>query len=94
MDKKTLTVLGSTVPFTSHEIEGIEYIEFDTRLCTPPEPMVNLVCGLKLLDAKDKRVVMLNMQEPTPFYPRIADEVMWIVTPLENGDVRIVFLLR
>lgn len=94
MDRKALTVPGSTVPFTSYEIEGIEYVEFDCTHCQPPEPMVNLVYALKLLDAKDKRVVMINMQEPTPFYPRIADEVAWEVTPLKNGDVRIEFSLR
>ncbi len=94
MDRRALEIPGTTVSFWSYRVEGIEYVEFDCTHCQMPEPMVNLVYALKLLDAKDKRVVMINMQEPTPFYPRIADEVEWEVTPLENGDVKIIFSLK
>jgi len=94
MDKRRITLPETTVPFWNYSLDGVDYYEFDTSLTQPPEPMINLMHALKLLDSKDKRVVMINMQEPTPFYPRIADEVEWEVTPLENGDVKIVFSIK
>ena len=94
MDNEQIEVPGTTVPFFTYTQEGIQFYEFDTSLCQPPEPMVNMMRGLQLLDSKMKRSVMINMQEPTLLYSRLADDFSWEVTVLENGDVKIIFSLR
>lgn len=94
MDKRRLTLPGTTVPFWTYTRDGIRYIEFDTSRCGPPEPMINLMHALDALKHADERVVMINMQEPLPMYPRLEKDLQWEVTQLENGDVRIEFSLR
>ncbi len=94
MDKKSVTVKGATVPFATYEADGLTYYEFDSTQRECPEPMMNAMCGLKLVDSASKRLVMTNMQEPAGLYPRIAEDFEWSVETLESGDVRIVFKLK
>ena len=94
MDRETMNVKGATVPFLTYEEEGVTYYAFDSTQCECPEPMMNAMCGLKLLDDASKRLVMTNMQEPAGLYPRIAEDFEWSVETLESGDVRIVFRLK
>lgn len=93
-EKIPLKIKGVTLPFYTYVFEDISYIEFDASACQPPEPMFNVMRGLELIAGSDKRLVMINAYEPTPLYPRIADSVVWDVTVLENGDVKIVFRIR
>ena len=90
-EKKSLTIPGATLPFVSYEEGGVEYIEFDSSESHPPEPMVNFMKGFELIKGTDKRLVMINAQEPAPLYPRIATDLTWEVEVLESGDVKIVF---
>ena len=92
--KKPLEVLGASLVFVSYEEEGIEYIEFDSSASHPPEPMVNFMKGFDLIRGTKKCLVMVNAQEPTPLYPRIANDLTWEVEILESGDVKIVFQNR
>jgi len=94
MVKTKLDVVGASVDFYSYEIEGVTYYEFDTSLTQAPEPMVNVMCGLKLLDSKDKKLVMINMQEPMGLYPRIENDVKWFASAGDNSTVRIIFSLK
>ena len=91
MDKEPFSVTGATLAFYRYEADGLVYYEFDATECEPPEPMVNALRGLQLLDTSDKRLLMINMQEPEGLYLRIADAFAWEVSPRENGDVEIVF---
>jgi hypothetical protein len=79
------------VDFETFEQDGLIYYRFDTIETECPEPMVNAMHGLKLLDSMNKRLVMINMQEPMGLYPRIANDFEWEVEPLDGGDVRITF---
>jgi len=90
-EKKPLTIPGASLPFVAYEEEGVEYIEFNSTASHPPEPMVNFMKGFELIKGTDKRLVMINAQEPAPLYPRIATDLTWEVEVLESGDVKIVF---
>lgn len=52
--KTELEVMGATVPFFTYTIEEAQYFEFDTSKCGPPDPMVNAMAGLKLIDNANK----------------------------------------
>ncbi len=91
MSNETFIPKGATVPFETYEQEGLTYYRFDTIETECPEPMMNAMHGLQLLDTMDKRLVMLNMQEPMGLYPRIAADFEWEVETLESGDLRITF---
>ena len=89
--KTTLEVPGTSLPFVTYEEEGVTYIEFNSTESNPPEPMVNFMKGFELIKGTDKKLVMINAQEPAPLYPRIATDLTWEVEVLESGDVKIVF---
>lgn len=93
-EKVLLEVPGASLPFYTYEDEGITYIEFDSSESHPPEPMVNVMKGFELISGTDKRLVMINAQEPVPLYPRIANSFVWDVEVLKSGDVKIVFKNR
>ncbi len=92
--KQPLEVSGASLPFVTYTQDGIEYIEFDASACHPPEPMVNFMKGFELIKGNDKRLVMINAQEPAPLYPRIANDLTWDVEVLESGDIKVVFQNR
>lgn len=93
-EKVLLEVPGTSLPFYTYEDEGITYIEFDASASHPPEPMVNAMKGFELIAGTDKRLVMINAHEPTPLYPRIANDFSWDIEVLESGDIKIVFSNR
>ena len=93
-DRVLLEVAGASLPFYTYEDAGITYIEFDSSQSSPPEPMVNVMRGFELIAGTEKRLVMINAQEPMPLYARIADSVTWEVEVLDSGDVKIVFTNR
>ncbi len=53
--------------------------------------MMNALRVLELIDDDSKRMVMINMQEPTGLYVKLQDYFSWSVTPLEEGDVQVEF---
>lgn len=87
---KTIELEGATVPFTSYEKDGFTCYEFDTSTCVPPEPMVNAMLGLKLLDSADKRLVMINHRLPAGLFPKIEDDFEYESTE-EEGKVIVTF---
>ena len=93
-EKQLLEVPGASLPFYAYEEEGITYLEFDSSQSSPPEPMVNVMKGFELIKGTDKKLVMINAQEPAPLYPRIAADLTWEVEVLDSGDVKIVFTNR
>jgi len=89
--RETVEVAGCNLPIYMYMNGEITYYEFDSRGCEPPVPMMNALRVLDLIDDADKRMVMINMQEPTGLYVKLQDYFSWEVTPLEYGDVKIVF---
>ncbi len=91
LNKEALEVEGATVPFFTYTLEDTQYIEFDTSKCGPPDPMVNAMAGLKLLDAPNKKVVMINHKSPGGLLAKIGENYDISEEKLESGLVKLVF---
>ena len=89
--KQPLEVEGATVPFFTYTIEETQYIEFDTSKCGPPDPMVNAMAGLKLIDAPNKKLVMINHKSPGGLIAKIGENYLVEEQPLEDGRVQLTF---
>ena len=90
-DAKLLHVENTTVPFFSYVQDGIEYISFDTSMCVPPEPMVNAMIALELLDSAQKKVVMINHRSPVGLLAKVQSFYDIAVTELEGGKLQLIF---
>ena len=53
-DAKKIEIEGATVDFYTFIQDGTTNYYFDTSECGPPEPMVNAMAGLQLLDENSK----------------------------------------
>lgn len=91
MNKEQIEVTGATEPFYTYQEDGITYYEFDTSLCTPPAPMVNAMCGLKLIDSADKKLVMINMKKPMGLLPKVEADFTWTEEALEDEKIKLIF---
>jgi len=89
--KEALEVMGATVPFYTYTIEDTQYFEFDTSKCGPPDPMVNAMAGLKLIDNSSKKLVMLNHKYPGGLIGKIGENYTHTREELSNGNVKLVF---
>jgi hypothetical protein len=87
-----IEVTGSTVDFFKFQDGDITVFTFDTSACQPPEPMVNGMCGLKLLDKPNERLEMINHKAPMGLFPKIEADFNYEVIDLDdNGKVKVVF---
>ena len=91
MQKELVQIPRTTLDFYKYEQDGITYYEFDATGCQPPEPMVNAINGLSMIQSDKERLVGIFFHEPAPLYDRIAEYFTHEATELENGDFRIVF---
>lgn len=85
-----INVAGATVDFYKSQKEGITFYQFDSSKCTPPEPMVNAMAGLQLLN-DNSRLVMINHKAPAGLFPKIENDFDYLVEDLEDGNVKVVF---
>lgn len=90
MQKHQIEVQGATVAFFEELRDGVKFYSFDTSATPPPEPMVNAMVGLQLLDANSK-LIMINHTSPGGLFPKIAAEFDYEVTDLDDGRVQILF---
>ncbi len=81
---------GSTVDFFEFVKDELQYYYFDCSLCTPPDPMVNAMLGLELLDKEDKRLIMINHSIPNALFMRVNSNFEYEVEQLEE-NVKIEF---
>ncbi len=87
-----IEVTGSTVDFFKFVDGDTTVFTFDTSACQPPEPMVNAMCGLKLLSESTQRVEMVNHKAPMGLFPKIEADFDYEVIDLnDNGKVKVVF---
>ena len=89
--KTELEVMGSTVPFFTYTIEETQYFEFDTSMCGPPDPMVNAMAGLKLIDSDDKKLVMINHKFPGGLISKIGENYDVQRGKTADGKISITF---
>ena len=86
-----LHVEDATVPFFTYHKDGIQFISFDTSMCVPPEPMLNAMIALELLDSADKKVVMINHQSPVGLLAKVETFYDIDVTELDGGKLQFIF---
>jgi len=91
IEKEKIEVNGATVDFYKYIKDGIEYYEFDTSRCGPPEPMVNAMAGLKLIDSPNKKLVMINHKKPMGLLDKIGQNYDIETQKLEDGRVKLIF---
>lgn len=85
-----IEVVGSSVDFFKEESGDVVVYRFNTSKCAPPEPMVNAMAGLQLLDENSK-LIMINHKSPMGLFPKIEQEFEYEVTNLDDGTVQIEF---
>ncbi len=88
MDK--IEVAGSTVDFFKEIKDGLTTYSFDTSKCGPPDPMVNAMAGLRLLD-ENSRLVMTNHKAPGGLFPKVEQEFAYEIENLSDGNARVTF---
>jgi len=91
IEKKEFEVEGATVPFFEYTLGETQYYEFDTSKCGPPEPMVNAMAGLKLIDGPNKKVVMINHKKPMGLLDKIGENYNIETETLDDGRVKLIF---
>ena len=91
LTKTELEVMGATVPFYTYTIEDTQYFEFDTSKCGPPDPMVNAMAGLKLIDDANKKLVMINHKFPGGLIGKIGENYTNEKEDMADGNVKIIF---
>ena len=89
--KEALEVEGATVPFYTYKMGETQFVEFDTSKCGPPEPMVNAMAGLKLLNDAHKKVVMINHKKPAGLLDKIGENYEIETEKMEDGRVKLIF---
>ena len=90
-NREAIEVEGANVPFFTYTDGEDQVFEFDTSKCGPPDPMVNAMAGLKLLDAPNKKVVMINHKSPGGLIAKIGENYDIAQEKLEDGRVKLIF---
>ncbi len=91
-DAKKIELENSTVDFFEYIQDGLTCYQFDTSECGPPEPMINAMVGLQLLDNTSKRLVMINHKVPGALFPKIEANFEYELSEIvEEDKVKIVF---
>jgi len=91
LNKQPIEVPGATVPFFTYTDGETQYYEFDTSKCGPPEPMVNAMAGLKMIDGPNKKVVMINHKKPMGLLDKIGQNYNIDAENMEDGRVKLIF---
>jgi len=94
MEKEKIEVAGATVDFYKYKDGDIEVYEFDTSRCGPPEPMVNAMAGLKLIDSPNKKLVMINHKKPMGLLNKIGANFNISEKKLDDGRVALEFTYK
>jgi len=93
-DALKIEVEGSTVDFVVFQDDGLTYYAFDTSRCGPPEPMVNAMAGLRLIDAPEKRLIMINHKMPMGLFSKMEDDFEIDSCTREDGLAEVVFAFK
>ncbi len=84
---------GATVPFFKYTMGESQIIEFDTSKCGPPEPMVNAMIGLKMVDEKTN-LLMINHKSPGGLLSKIGDNYSIESVDTPDGSVQLLFTYK
>ena len=89
-----LEVADSTVDFYTYKKENSTYFQFDTSMTGPPEPMVNAMAGLNLIDSANKKLVMINHKSPGGLLAKIGENFDIEEEAIDGGKVKLTFSYR
>lgn len=92
-DAKKINITGSTVDFFELKQNDITFYYFDTTLSVPPEPMINAMAGLQLLDNHSK-LIMINHKPPMGLLPRIQQNYNYEIEELDDGNHKMIFTYK
>lgn len=92
-DAIKIKIENSTVDFFKYIKDGLTFYHFDTSSCPPPEPMVNAMLGLQLLDKEDIRLIMINHKAPGGLFPKIEENYSYEVSEVD-GLAKVVFKFK
>jgi hypothetical protein len=90
LNRQPVEVPGATVPFFTYTEGETQYYEFDTSKCGPPEPMVNAMAGLKMIDSPNKKVVMINHKKPMGLLDKIGENYNIEAENMEDGRFKLI----
>jgi hypothetical protein len=85
-----IEVSGSTVDFFKFIQDGLTTYQFDTSKCGPPDPMVNAMAGLQLLD-DNSQLIMINHKAPGGLFPKVEAEFNYEISETEDKLAKIIF---
>jgi hypothetical protein len=91
IEASKIDVVGASVDFFKLEKDGQSTYYFDTSKCGPPDPMVNAMCGLKLIKGSNDTLVMINHKAPGGLFAKLGDDILYETSEVEGGFVKIVF---
>ena len=94
MNKILIEVPFTTLDFYMYEKDELIYYEFDARECEPPEPMMNTINGLKLLENNEYRLVGIFFHEPFPLFQKIPSSIDYLSEECDNGDFSVTFFKK
>lgn len=86
-----IEVEGSTVDFFELAKDGQSTYYFDTSAEGPPHPMVNAMCGLKLIKNTNNALVMINHKAPGGLFGKLDADVCHDTENIEGGLVKVTF---
>lgn len=86
-----IEVVGATVDFFKLEKDGESTYYFDTSKCGPPDPMVNAVCGLKLIQGTNDKLVMINHKAPGGLFAKLSSDISYETQEVEGGLTQVTF---
>jgi len=92
-DAKKIEIDGSTVDFFEYTQDGLTHYYFDTSDRGAPEPMVNAMAGLQLLE-NNKKLIMINHKPPMGLFPRIQQNYNYEIIELEDGRHKVIFTYK
>jgi len=85
-----IEVEGATVPFFKYERNGVAVYQFDSSKAGHPEPMINAMTGLQLIQESGE-LEMINSKAPMGLFPKIEADFNFAVEELEDGRFKITF---
>jgi uncharacterized protein (DUF2249 family) len=91
MQKNLIVVPRATLDIYNYEKDGLNIYEFNATECSPPEPMVNTIVVLEMLQNENDRLVVIFFHEPVPLYERLAQNFSYESKELDNGDFEVTF---
>lgn len=85
-----IEVDNATVDFFKYIENGLTYYYFDTSMFGPPEPMLNGMLGLQLIENTEDILVMINHKPPMGIFPKIEENYDYEILE-EAGLAKIIF---